>query len=662
MDSEELCRTPCQDITGEIVMAEFDRARAQPASRPGDSLLRTWQMAISLLDGKQRRQAAGLLATMCITMLLETVSVAMLMPVIMIATYGAHAGELPGVPRSFRGFVQYVCGPTHAAQVANAPSQDAFPQLPAVLAVLGILVVVYTLRTGSVVVQTMQLSNYTFSLQHSVASRLYRHYLTQPYHFHLARNSAHLLRNVLNETHHFAVSYVTAFLNVIADSMVFAGIVGLLLYIAPGVTVVTVALLGGAAASVGGLTRSRLLAWGKERLAREARQHQYAQQGLSAVKDVILHDKSQAFLDYYANENERLCQIYKRQQVVAQLPRVAIEWLAVASLAIAIILLNLAGTPAEIIIPTVGVMAAAAFRLMPTLTRLVHGLQTLRYNRSVVEILHRELPETRVATPIGAGTDGAVDRSSRTFIELRDVHYHYPGHPDPVLQGISMTVDPGTTVGIIGPSGAGKSTLVDVMLGLLTPTTGTVLIDGRNLRSCTVEWQRMLSYVQQSIYLTDDTLRNNIAFGEGSGSIDENRIQRSLEIAQLDGFVRSLPDGLETRVGERGVRLSGGQRQRIGIARAMYREPSVLVLDEATSNLDVETERELMRAIERLKGTMTIVIIAHRLSTVAGCDRVFTLDQGQIVAQGNPATVIPDLARAESACLHEPKTSRSNLA
>jgi ABC-type multidrug transport system fused ATPase/permease subunit len=527
------------------------------------------------------------------------------------------------------------------------------------LAVLGILVVVYTIRTVSVVAQTMQLSNFTFSLQHSIASRLYRHYLTQPYHFHLARNSAHLLRNVLNETHHFAVSYVTAFLNVVADSLVLVGIVGLLLFIAPGVTVVTIAILGGAAACIGGLTRARLLAWGKERLLREARQHQFAQQGLSAVKDVILHDKSSAFLNFYANENARLCQIYKRQHVVQQLPRVAIEWLAVASLAIAIILLNLTGTPSEIIIPTVGVMAAAAFRLMPTLTRLVHGLQTLRYNRSVVDILHRELTESGGPPPSLAMPAPAVDRSAGSLIELRDVCYHYPGHSEPVLQGISMTIDAGTTVGIIGPSGAGKSTLVDVMLGLLTPSAGAALVDGRNLRSCAVEWQRNLGYVQQSIYLTDDTLRSNIAFGEESRSIDADLIQRSLEIAQLDDFVRSLPEGLETRVGERGVRLSGGQRQRIGIARAMYRAPSVLVLDEATSNLDMETEREFMRAIERLKGTMTIVIIAHRLSTVEGCDRVFSLDQGRIVAQGSAATVIAGLARTESARVHDRETTQN---
>lgn len=595
-----------------------------------------WRHALSLLNRDQRIGFGRLLVVMVITMALETLSVAILMPVIMIATYGEKAAQLPGVPEAFRPFVRLVCGGSDRVPDGAVDT----PKLLAVASVLGILVALYTLRTASVVIQTALTSDYTFSLQHSIATRLFKHYLSQPYEFHLGRNTAHLLRNILNETHHFAVSYVTAFLMTIADGLVLFGVVVLLMYIAPIVTLVTVGMLGVAAAAMGSLTRAKLVASGRERLEREARQHQYAQQGLSGVKDVILLGKEDAFLSYYAAENHRLCQIYKHQHLLQQLPRVSIEWMGVATLAIAIITMNLLGSAREVIIPTVGVMAAGAFRLMPTLTRLMHSLQTLRYNRSVVEVLSRELQGVDQELQ---KTNSAITEESLACtetLELQDVHYCYPGSSRAVVQGISIRIPQGSTVGLIGPSGAGKSTLVDLALGLLAPTRGRVAVDGVDIRTAPASWRRNVGYVPQSIYLTDDSLRCNIALGVPNNAIDDNRLRECLDVAQLSEFVSSLPDGLDTKVGERGVRLSGGQRQRIGIARAMYHRPNVLVLDEATSNLDINTEQEFMRAIERLHGHMTIVIVAHRLSTVANCDTVYVLQDGQITASGAAGEIL----------------------
>ncbi len=223
---------------------------------------------------------------------------------------------------------------------------------------------------------------------------------------------------------------------------------------------------------------------------------------------------------------------------------------------------------------------------------------------------------------------------------MKEVSFSYPGTTTPVIRDISLTVQRGESVGFIGASGAGKSTLVDLILGLLAPEKGEILVDGGNIQSDMRNWQHQIGYVPQTIFLTDDTLRRNVAFGLPEKLIDNAAVGRAIRAAQLEEFISTLPDGIETIVGERGVRLSGGQRQRIGIARALYHDPAVLVLDEATSSLDTDIERGVMQAVYALRGSKTIIIVAHRVSTVEHCDRLYRLDQGMVVAEGKPAVVL----------------------
>jgi ABC-type multidrug transport system fused ATPase/permease subunit len=252
-----------------------------------------------------------------------------------------------------------------------------------------------------------------------------------------------------------------------------------------------------------------------------------------------------------------------------------------------------------------------------------------------VNALHEELKDA-VAEPPAQPTDALVFRTS---IELSDIRYTYPDGHAPALKGVSLTVKRGESVGFVGPSGCGKSTLVDVILGLLTPNAGHVTVDGRDIQHSLRAWQDQIGYVPQSVYLTDDTMRRNVAFGFLNEQIDDLAVHRAIKAAQLEEFVASLPDGLETIVGERGVRLSGGQLQRIGIARALYHDPAILVLDEATSALDTDTEQGVMRAVTALHGSKTLLIVAHRITTVAQCDRCYRLDQGHVVATGVAARV-----------------------
>jgi ABC-type multidrug transport system fused ATPase/permease subunit len=274
--------------------------------------------------------------------------------------------------------------------------------------------------------------------------------------------------------------------------------------------------------------------------------------------------------------------------------------------------------------------AAAAFRIMPSVNRVLGAVQSLRYGLPVIDVLHAEL---NLVTPKVAAPQSPAAPFCAS-LELSQITYTYPLAAEPALKDISLTIRVGESVGFIGESGAGKSTLVDILLGLLNSDMGNVRVDGQDIQSNLRNWQDQIGYVPQLIFLTDDTLRRNVAYGLPAEQIDEAAVWRSISSAQLEQFVNELPLGLDTLVGERGVRLSGGQRQRIGIARALYHNPAVLVLDEATSALDVTTERGVMDAVRSLRGGKTLIIVAHRLSTLEHCDHLFRLKRGRLVAEG----------------------------
>jgi ABC-type multidrug transport system fused ATPase/permease subunit len=301
------------------------------------------------------------------------------------------------------------------------------------------------------------------------------------------------------------------------------------------------------------------------------------------------------------------------------------------------------------IVPVVGLFAAAAFRLLPSMNRVLTALHGLRYGLPVIDMLHAELTRPLVADE--AGDAGAAGAGFSRGIRIDALSYRYPGAPAAALDRLTLDIRAGETLGIVGSSGSGKSTLVDLLLGLLTPESGRIEADGRDIRDDLRGWRSQIGYVPQSIYLTDDTLRRNIAFGIPDDRIDDAAVARALAFAQLDGFVAAQPEGVHSFVGERGVRLSGGQRQRIGIARALYHDPPILVLDEATSALDVATEAEVMKAVAALQGRKTIVIVAHRLSTVEQCDRLCRLESGRAVQTGSPAEVLDQLVRTAGAAV-----------
>ena len=485
-------------------------------------------------------------------------------------------------------------------------------------------------------------AGYYYSLQEAISGRLFKSYLYRAYAFHLQHNSAKLLSNTMTESMQFSLGFTAAAVLMLNDFLIIVMILVVLFLVEPAGAIMSFILFGTMSLLLFTISKKRAATWGETRQEKERLRIKSAQQGFNGVKDIKLYGRENIFISQYLKETRISLEAGRKQTILQNVPRIFLEMVAVFALCGLVIFLFVSGDEAKIV-TTLGLFAAAAFKLLPTTARLVQSGQAIVFNRPVVSFIYNELVETENLGHSNNDASGAFDAEVR-FVEninLSNLSFTYEGVDQAALASISLNIDAGKMIGFIGHSGAGKSTLIDCILGLIHPSSGELKIDGECITSRNVSgWQRKLGYVSQVIYLLDGSLRENIGFGIPSDAIDEQKLINAVEKAQLTEFIDSLPDGLETMVGERGVRLSGGQRQRIGIARALYDNPPVLVLDEATSSLDTDTEREVMKAVEELQGSKTILIIAHRFSTIENCDYVYKLDKGRIVAQGEPQDVL----------------------
>jgi ATP-binding cassette, subfamily B, bacterial PglK len=362
---------------------------------------------------------------------------------------------------------------------------------------------------------------------------------------------------------------------------------------------------------------------------------QWVNQSLGGIKETKVLGREPFFLNAFTKSAQAYGKANLLVGLATQLPNQFIDTVLIAAVLLIVIFSLIQGRAIQSILPMLSLFAIAALRLMPSAKRIVSTITTIRYFKHAVDLIYQDLLvlETSSRSPTTA------DRSESTsplkqLIELQNIHYLYPKATKPSLSGISLTIMKGESIAFIGSSGAGKTTMVDVILGLIQPTEGEILVDGKNIFTDLASWQRQIGYIPQSIYLSDDTIRSNIAFGLASEQINEEQVWSAVKAAQLEELVYSLPDRLNTLVGERGIRLSGGQRQRIGIARALYHNPEVIVMDEATAALDNTTEREFMQALESMSGHKTTIMIAHRLSTVKNCDRLYLMKNGTVVDTG----------------------------
>jgi len=464
-------------------------------------------------------------------------------------------------------------------------------------------------------------SEYIYSIKSNISQRLFNCYLDQNYDFYLNKNSSELIRNIASESALFATGVLVPLVLLLTELLVVLGIAIILFYVEPAGASIIFSITLIAMFFLNNLTKKNMKKWGELRQILEGKRIQIAQEGLGGIKELKLLGREDYIKKRYEHYNFGGSSVEMKQLAFLQLPRFILEGIATIGLGLLVVILINKGDGINTVIPVLGLFAVAGFRLLPSASKIVTSIQSLKYSSAIILLIKREL-NISIPSNIISSVDIVFEKS----ISLVNVSFSYPNSITPVLECVNISIKKNNIVGIIGASGAGKSTLVDIILGLLIPVAGEVRVDDININFNLRSWQQKIGYVPQSIFLSDDTLKANIAFGLNDSDINNESLIAAIKGAQLEPLILNLPDGLNTMLGERGIRLSGGQRQRIGIARALYNNPSVLVFDEATSALDNKTEEDVMDSINALKGTKTIIIIAHRLSTLNKCDFLVKVD------------------------------------
>ena len=568
----------------------------------------------ALLEPRERRRFLLLIAMTCAAGLLDALGIASLLP-----------------------FLALVANPelteTNAvlARLSGALGDPAPNDLLAVVGLLVLLAV--TIGLAARAAAFYALTRFVRMRELTLGRRLLHRYLSRPYAWFLGRHSADLGKTLLSEVQQVVAGPFDAAIRLIAQGVVALFIVAVLVAIDPAAALGAGVAVGGAYLLVSRLLLAQMPRLGRERIRANRERFQVTHEALGGIKDVKILDLERRYLARFVEPASRLARIQARAQITAEMPRYLLEGVAFAAMILFVVWL-LRGSDGSLAtaLPTLGAFAFAGVRLFPALQEIFKAATRLRFGAPALAALREEL-EGFVRRPPGPEDGPPLPLRDRLVVE--DVTFRYPGADRPSLIELSLEVEAGTAIGIVGSTGAGKSTLVDLILGLLEPDEGTLSADGVALAGDALRrWRRSIGYVPQTIFLTDDTIAANIAFGQTEREIDMGRVAEAARQAQLDEVVAALPGGLLTPVGERGARLSGGQRQRIGIARALYRQPPVLVLDEATSALDTLTERALMRTIGALAGERTVIMIAHRMSSVRHADRIFLLEGGRLAAAG----------------------------
>jgi ABC-type multidrug transport system fused ATPase/permease subunit len=581
----------------------------------------------ALLDARERRNAVILFGMILITGVLEAVGVGSLMPFLSVLSNPEVVQE--------------------NAYLAYAYQALGFTDTHSFLLFLGtgvFLVVVFGLSIKALT--QYALARFTHMRNYSLSTRLLRGYLARPYSWFLNRHSADLGKTILSEVQQVITQSLIPTAQFVAQTVIALCLLGMVLVVDPLMALLAAGLLGGAYGGIYIALRAYLSRIGTDRVRANQERFQIAQEALGGIKEVKAAGLEAGYLAGFRKPAHRFARHQAGNMIAGQVPRFALEALAVGGmLAVVLVLLATRGGDLAQVLPTIGVFAFAGMRLLPALQQVYQNATKMRFGKPALDALYKDLVTTDLdaesyrklyqaytATPLGL----------RQGLDLVGVSYCYPGATRPALQEVSLHIPANSTVGFVGATGAGKTTAVDVILGLLPPETGVLRVDGVDITPENVaSWQRSLGYVPQQIFLADDTVSANIAFGVSVQEVDQTAVERAARIAELDEFVRQeLPQGYATMVGERGVRLSGGQRQRIGIARALYHDPDVLILDEATSALDNVTEKSVMQAVHNLGSTKTVILIAHRLSTVQDCDQIFMLEHGHLRSQGTYAELL----------------------
>lgn len=580
-------------------------------------MFRNLKTTLSFMDREQRRKMNGLFLLMLGSSAAEGIGIGVLFP-----------------------FVKLVGDPTLAMSVPLLPKIGAMmglsDSLSLVILVGMAIIFAFIAKNALVMAVVGARTTFVYNNQARLARRLLARYLHAPYTWHLQMNSSRMIHAVQSYPDVVYGTVLQSYLELFAEFAALTVILLLLLMVAPIVVLTLTALVAAAAAASYLFFPQRMAALASEYHHATTDSIRTVQESLGSVKEIQVLGRADFFIRAFTVLANRRAGAQARQETLRWLPRQFIELTLAGGLILAAILLLAQDMASQDIMSVLAVFAAASFRVMPSLNRIVAASNQIHTGAPImVELMdqaHDLLDPPAAEENVVSGNPALHDR-----LVLDQVTYRYAGSERPSLDKFTVEIGRGQSVGIVGPSGAGKTTLVDLVLGVLEPTQGRILVDGESVRGA--DWRRKVGYVPQSVFLIDDSLRRNIALGLDDEEIDEKRVAEAVRMAQLRPLLADLPHGLDTPVGERGGRLSGGQRQRIGIARALYHDPELIVFDEATSALDTVTERAIDEAIDSLHGSKTLMIVAHRLSTVQRCDSILFLKAGQLLAQGSCQTL-----------------------
>ena len=489
---------------------------------------------------------------------------------------------------------------------------------------------IYVFKSGYLSWMYSQLYKTSAFVKESISVKLMKSYMSQPYAFFLSKNSSELIRSVNSDTSQLYEATLYMF-RLVAD-----GLIALFLLITLAVTnlvmtLVVAGLLGLCAAIILLLIKKKSRYYGKRNQELSGRLFKSLQQMFGGIKEIKIMHSEDFFIKGYVKDFKESTDVNRKFGLTTMIPKYLIEAVCMCGI-LAYLMLEIIYNPNYMeIVPGIAVFVAAAYKLLPSVNSIFTYLNFVIYHKASIDLVYNDIREaSELAVQEYSDKDNTEMISFDSDITLDHVTFHYDNSEKLVLNDVSITIPKGKSVAFVGPSGGGKTTLADMIIGLLRPTEGKVLVDGKDIIENIEGWRKQIGYIPQNIYLIDDSLKNNVAWGVNESSADENKVWQALADAQIADFVRESEKGLEMDVGERGTRISGGQRQRLGIARALYRNPQVLVFDEATSALDNETEKEVMKAIESLQGTRTMIMIAHRLTTVEKCDIIFRVENGKV--------------------------------
>jgi len=575
--------------------------------------MKTIKQIAYILNKREKVVLGLLLLGMILSAVLELVGISVLLPIINLVAASDTAAAV-----SDSWYLQII---------VNVFKIDPSDSTRLTVTVILLVMVIYVIKAAYTIMLSALQAKFANGFNRKLAASLFRTYLYQPYDFYLYQNSADLLRSATTDVDGF-ISAIITLLSLLSDIIFCLAIFIYLMLLDYVITLIVFFVIGGISIILLLAVKKKMRAYGSEMRWLNAHAIKEIQESLGGIKETKVSGREEYFLGNYDSIKKAQSDVSFKNTFFGAFPRTIIEAVGMISILTALLIYTATGTANAQIIATFSLFVVAIVKLLPYVSRFNGEINSLRYSMASVNSVYNDLRLINNFKAVKVETDQASPMPFLSKIEVKNVSFVYQGSGKKVLSAVNCQIEKGQSTAFCGQSGAGKTTTVDLILGLLKPTEGKVLCDGVDISTNLRSWHRDISYIPQDIYLVDDTIRTNIAFGLAPTLVKDEDVWKAIEEAQLGDFVRSLPDQLNSSIGEKGVRLSGGQRQRIGIARALFRNTQVIVFDEATSALDYQTEGEILNTVNGLKGTKTLIIITHRLNTIQNCDRIYEIKDG----------------------------------